>query len=288
MSRGRLPTVTLVTPSFNQAHFLKKTIKSVLFQEYPELEYIIMDGGSDDGSVEIIESYADRLTHWQSHRDAGQADAILRGWRLGTGKLIGWLNSDDVLLPGALHKIADLYSSGGYDIVTGEELCIDELDFIYRYALKWRGPAWMYRAALLHPGQPGTFYARSMADRVGYFDDHLTCAMEFDLVMKMVQEGATIGYVDSPVAAFRQHGKTKSVLLFDTFQKENRAVFAERASWPFNHTGLREAAVRMMRYPYALRYLNPQQLSETKKKLGWMVTPSRVSWPKTRGASLRR
>src|SRR5579862_6186863 len=100
------PKITVVTPSFRQAQFLETTILSVLGQCYPNLEYIIMDGGSDDGSVAIIESYASQLAYWQSKRDAGQADAINQGFARATGDILCWLNSDDFFLPGTLRTIA--------------------------------------------------------------------------------------------------------------------------------------------------------------------------------------
>lgn len=273
-----LPTITLVTPSFNQARYLERTILSVLSQQYPKLEYIIMDGGSEDASSEIIKKYECRLAHWESQKDGGQGAAIIKGWKLGTGKLIGWLNSDDILLSGALHRLGRLFTSGKYDIVTGETLCIDEDDFIESYILQWRGPSWMYKAALLHPGQPGTFYARKSVEDVGYFDCRLCCAMEFDLVMKMLRVGARIGSVSYIVAALRHHSETKSRQMDEIFRSENRTVFAKYASYPFHNAALRELTVKMLRYPYMLRYLSPLRFAETKKKIEWILRRTKVDF----------
>jgi len=107
----RLPRITIVTPSFNQAFFLEATLRSVLDQNYSNLEYIIMDGGSTDGSVDVIQRYADRLAHWEAHRDLGQADAIYRGFERSTGDILGWLNSDDLLLPGSLQKVGEFFAA---------------------------------------------------------------------------------------------------------------------------------------------------------------------------------
>ena len=95
------PLVSIITPSYNQAKFLRRTIESVLNQDYPNLEYIVMDGASNDGSIEIIQEYADRLTYWESVKDKGQTDAINKGFNRATGKYVAWLNSDDVYYPGA-------------------------------------------------------------------------------------------------------------------------------------------------------------------------------------------
>jgi glycosyltransferase involved in cell wall biosynthesis len=104
-----LPRITVVMPSFNQAAYLEEAICSVLSQGYPDLEFMILDGDSSDGSQEIIERYRDQLSHWYSQPDGGQSAAIDRGMGLATGDLAGWLNSDDVLLPGALHAVAKAY-----------------------------------------------------------------------------------------------------------------------------------------------------------------------------------
>ena len=104
------PLVSIVTPSFNQGQFIEETIKSVLNQDYPNIEYIVMDGGSTDGTVEILEKYKDRLTY-VSEKDNGQSDAINKGWRRAKGDIVAWLNSDDTYCPGAVRKMWPRHSS---------------------------------------------------------------------------------------------------------------------------------------------------------------------------------
>ncbi|MBG0771685.1 MAG: glycosyltransferase, partial [Anaerolineaceae bacterium] len=101
---AQTPLVSIITPSFNQAKYLRRTIESVLNQDYPNLEYMVIDGGSNDGSVEIIQEYTDRLTYWESVKDKGQTDAINKGFNRATGKYVAWLNSDDVYYPGAIRE----------------------------------------------------------------------------------------------------------------------------------------------------------------------------------------
>src|SRR5690606_33372967 len=115
-----LPRITIVTPNFNGAATLRATIESVLGQSYPNLEYIVMDGGSTDGSVGIIREYADRLAHWTSERDRGQSDALNRAFARATGELWTFVNSDDRLAPGALRALADAWLKNGRpDVIHG-------------------------------------------------------------------------------------------------------------------------------------------------------------------------
>src|SRR5881394_195745 len=105
------PKISIVTPSFNQGQFLEETILSVLDQNYPDLEYVVIDGGSTDGSADIIRRYASRLSSWCSERDEGQSHAIAKGFARCSGEILGWLNSDDVLLPGALAEVAAYFEA---------------------------------------------------------------------------------------------------------------------------------------------------------------------------------
>lgn len=124
-----LPKISVVTPSFNQAAYLERTLRSVLDQGYPNLEYIVIDGGSTDGSVEIIRRYADRLAFWTSEADRGQTDAINKGLRRATGEWVAWQNSDDIYYPGAFHDlsaVAAKHPKAG--LIIADMMLIDEHD----------------------------------------------------------------------------------------------------------------------------------------------------------------
>ena len=121
-----LPLVTVVTPSYNQAQFLGDSIRSVISQDYPRIEYMVLDGGSADGSVEIIQGWAHAIDFWISRSDAGQADAINRGWQRSHGEILAWLNSDDTYQPGAVAAVVEIFQRHPQaDVVTGDCQVID-------------------------------------------------------------------------------------------------------------------------------------------------------------------
>src|SRR5262245_17442073 len=120
-----LPRISIVTPSYNQASYLEETIRSVILQDYPDLEYIIVDGGSTDGSVDVIRQYERHLAYWISEKDEGASDAIAKGFRRTTGTVLAYLNSDDLYLPGALHTIAEAMADPSVDVAYGNLYWID-------------------------------------------------------------------------------------------------------------------------------------------------------------------
>jgi glycosyltransferase involved in cell wall biosynthesis len=222
------PRITVVTPSFNQAAYLERTICSVLDQGYPNLEYIIVDGGSTDGSGEIIRRYADRLAWWVSEPDRGQTDAINKGLRRATGEWVAWQNSDDIYYPGAFHNLAmavEVHPQSG--LIIGDMMLIDEQDRPLR-DIRYVKPSYK---ALLAEGMllanQATFWRRSLQDKVGLLDDTYHCSFDYEWFLRLAQhaEGAHVARL---WGALRLHGETKTSLLAPRFQEENQRILAGR------------------------------------------------------------
>ncbi len=251
------PTISIVTPSFNQARYLEKTICSVLDQGYPGLEYIIMDGGSTDGSVEIIRKYAPRLAHWQSAPDRGQGPAIIDGWKRARGDLLTWLNSDDVLLAGALEKVAAAYRPDRH-YYYGDLVFMDDAGLTTHYMLAPDDMELLYRNGLLLHGQPGTFYARELAERVGYFREDLRMAMEYDILLALLGAGARMQRIDGPLAALREYATTKTNQLRRVGTLERRDVFKKRIHSVLRFSLTRFPTGQVVRALMRLRYVDPR------------------------------
>ena len=128
---NQLPKITVVTPSFNQGNFIRETIESILSQNYDDLEYFIIDGGSTDNTLEIIKEYSNQINYWVSEKDKGQSDAINKGLSRATGELFAWVNSDYILLPNCLQKIAECYlQNKKVDIIHSNSVYIDSRSYI--------------------------------------------------------------------------------------------------------------------------------------------------------------
>jgi glycosyltransferase involved in cell wall biosynthesis len=215
-----LPRITVVTPSFNQGEFIEATLRSVLDQDYPRLEYIVIDGGSTDGSVEIIERYAPKLTYWHSRKDAGQADALATGFEMATGEILCWLNSDDILLPGALLQIARIFvSNPNIGFVYGNRKVIDKdgsviSEHIWPYFLtKYHWARGQYLA------QECSFWRRGVYEAVGGIDRSKFFIMDYDLFYRLwltTKFRKTSAYL----GCIRMHEQTKQSKHLDVWRSE--------------------------------------------------------------------
>lgn len=207
------PRVSIVTPSFNQGQFLEETIRSVLLQGYPALEYVIIDGGSNDTSLDIIRKYEGWLSYWVSEKDQGQSHAIAKGFAKCSGEIIAWINSDDLYLPDALRTVSTAYLAHGIGIFAGDvvhfrERSMDErlvkqsaitLENMVRY--------WQNRHSW---SQPGLFFPHMAYHQVGALDARLQYAMDLDLFCRLLMLGLPVIYVGKPLARFRLHPDSKS------------------------------------------------------------------------------
>lgn len=205
------PRMSIVTPSFNQAHLIERTIRSVLDQAYPNIEYIVQDGGSQDGTSDVLKRFADRLHHWDSTPDAGQTDAINRGFRHASGEIMAYLNSDDVLLPGALNAVATYFADHPeIDAVYGHRVLIDEQDReIGRWILPRHDDGVLSWADYIP--QETLFWRRSAWEKAGgKFDESFHFAMDWDFLLRLRDAGVKFSRMPRFLGAFRVHEKQKT------------------------------------------------------------------------------
>lgn len=227
------PRISVVTPSFNQGQFIEETIRSVLLQGYPNLEYIIIDGGSTDGSADIIKKYSTYLRYWQSQKDSGQSDAINQGLQMATGEIVGWLNSDDWYEPGTLNKVGEFFvENQEKNIVMGDCHLVNQDDLIFDNVLNnERGLNEIIRfwEARSIPTQPALFFRKKLLEIHGYLDPSLYYAMDYDLWLRFSRDNHFY-HIDQFFANYRFHPNSKGGdQKMDRFLPEWRRVFRRYA-----------------------------------------------------------
>lgn len=209
--KEKQPKISVVTPSYKQGKFLEKTICSIIYQDYQNMEYIIIDAESNDESAGIIEKYQDRLFYWVSEPDNGQSDAINKGFQKATGDLYCWVNSDDVLFLGALKKAADVFNANpNIDIITGNVVYIDENDFITRCVRLPKHRWYFYKHNVGCFAAPAVFFKKDLYEKVGGLDINLHYSMDVDLWHKFRLAGAKVYHVDKYLGGFRVHSASKT------------------------------------------------------------------------------
>lgn len=229
----KLPTISLVTPSYNQGEYIEETIVSVLSQDFPEIEYMVVDGGSTDGTVDILRKYESDLAWWVSERDRGQSHAINKGLRRSTGEILGYLNSDDTLTEGTLWKVAEAFREHPRD------------DLIVSWAGEVHGareerilpPAdprlttWLRTTYCLL--QPSTFWSRALYERAGGFREDLHFCFDKEFFLKCIFDlGTYEARRDWVAARFRVHDASKTSRLQDLNRHENEMLWEEFRNRP--------------------------------------------------------
>lgn len=215
-----LPRISIITPSYNQGQYLEETIRSIILQNYPHLEYIIIDGGSTDNTVDIIKKYEPWVSYWVSEPDRGQTHAINKGIARATGDILAYLNSDDYYLPGTLLKVAEYFSQCPetdllhgrcrYVNVQGDKIG-EQLGSIQSFneIIDLWGVWWRERQLV----QPEVFWSRRITDRIGLLCEDLNYVMDYEYWCRILKAGGVIGCLDSELTCFR----------FTTTQKSNQS-----------------------------------------------------------------
>lgn len=224
--------VSVITPSFNQARFLEATIQSVLEQDYPCVEYIIVDGGSQDGSEEIIRRYQDHLSSWVSEPDLGQTDALNKGFSQAKGEILAWLNSDDTYQTGAISEaVAYLTKNPEVGLVYGDANFIDaEGRKIGKFPSRQTDYKRL-RRGYVHVAQQASFFRAELWRQVGPLDPSFYFAMDYDLWVRLARR-APVAYVPRLWANFRLHGDAKTISADDRCWPEMLKVHRrEGGSW---------------------------------------------------------
>ncbi len=239
------PKVSIITPSYNQGHFLEASIRSVLTQDYPNLEYILVDGGSKDESLQVIQQYADRLTWWVSEKDKGHADALNKGFSHATGDILAWLNSDDIYHPGAISEaVAFLQAHPEVGLVYGNANLIDDTGKpIGQFAAKQTSYKQMLRGSV-HIPQATTFFRADLWRAVGPLDLSLFFAFDYDLWVKLAKV-SEIRYVPRVWADFRMHDLGKSVKNDDVCYPDMQRVYERETGRKISMLRLRGLARRL-------------------------------------------
>ena len=275
------PRVSIVTPSYNQGQFIEETIRSILLQGYPNLEYIIIDGGSTDGSVDIIRTYEPWLACWVSEPDRGQAQAVNKGWARATGDVLNWLNSDDVYLPNAISAVMHAYMRSPGSIVaanvinaneeTGAEVLIRQCGLTLENLVRVGGRASFH--------QPGNFLPARAVREVGGLEESLYFNMDLDLMIRLLRTTPVV-YLDQTVVRFRIHPRAKTTRDVLGFALEAHEVRKRYLHWiGETNPGANDRANACWLGRHSIQYLRQLRFREAARMLKAALTLDRnAAW----------
>jgi glycosyltransferase involved in cell wall biosynthesis len=263
------PKISIVTPSYNQSEFIEETIRSVLLQGYPDSEYIIIDGGSTDKSIEIIKKYEPWLTYWVSEPDRGQAHAINKGFKKATGEIVAWINSDDVYFPGVLGIVANLfYINQCCDIVYGNCIFIDDQG---KSVKRYRTNHFDFKKFLVKHSipQPSMFFKQQILCRFGYLDENLDYSFDRKLwLMAGINCNQSLFFARRNFSKYRLHKKSKGVsekhkmdieiskMVLEIMENKKISTISKKD---------KEKATRFHKLTLALRYWQSDDTKKAKK-----------------------
>ena len=235
-SGSRVLRISLVTPSFNQVAFIERTIESIVSQQGDfVLDYRIIDGGSSDGTLDVLRRCQDPRVSWVSEPDKGQVDAINKGLRAATGDIVGWVNSDDVLLPGALARVARAFQQhpeanwvhGRCEIIDANDRAVRRWVSLYKH-FRARRHSFENLLTENYVSQMTAFWRRSVHDDVGYLDPSLKLAFDYDFWLRLARRGSPL-YLQERIACFRWYPSSKSGAQFEAQFREDAEVAARHA-----------------------------------------------------------
>ncbi len=234
MDSSQLPLVSIITPSYNQAQYLEATIRSVLEQDYPNIEYIVVDGGSTDGSVEIIRRFADKLAWWVSEKDRGQTDALNKGFAHATGSIHAWLNSDDTYKPHAIAEAVEyLQAHPEVGLVYGDADYIDEKGRVIGRFQATQTDRRRLLQGYVHIPQQSSFWRGELWHQLGPLDPTFQYAMDYDLWVRITTTPAQIQYTPQLWSNFRIHLEGKTVATTNGCWPEMMKVYYREGGSPF-------------------------------------------------------
>ena len=222
-----LPKVSIVTPSFNQGRYVARTVRSVLLQDYPNVEYLFLDGGSTDETLAAVAPYLDRFAYWRSARDAGQSAAVHEGLARARGEILGYLNSDDLLAPGTLSRVVEYFGRHpDVDAVYSHRLVIDEHGLVTHAWLLPPHADYLIRRWDWIP-QETCFWRRRLFERAGNVDPGLAFAFDYELFVRYMRAGK-FARLNGFLGAFRRHEDSKTVSQFETVGRREIELVHER------------------------------------------------------------
>jgi len=242
--------ISIVTPNYNYGHYIADTIESVAMQHDPNLEYIVLDGASKDNSCAIIESYSAHISHWESKPDNGQADAIARGFEMSSGKILGWLNSDDMYLPGALRKVRQAFSGREDEAVIVFGNCVQ----VNQETHETSGSDVVAQHTALDLSlcdyviQPASFWTRKTQELVGPLDTSLRFGFDWEWFIRAARAGVRFCPIEDFLCVYRVHAEHKTGVGGDARDEELATIFRQ-----FNGSRVADAFLRMKNDPKVRR-----------------------------------